>query len=53
MPHGIEDIVKLVKQKVNFEKRFRNQKKIKYLFKLKEEDAPLYIKCRFNRLEKK
>ena len=43
--------MKLVRLKKNFEKRFRKPKKHELnLFKFNEEDAPLYIKCKFNRV---
>jgi hypothetical protein len=50
VPHGVQDIVDLVRLKSNFQKCFRRGKKVKYLFKFDDQAVPLYIKSRFNRL---
>jgi hypothetical protein len=51
VPHAIDDIVKLVRQKVAFQRRFRKEnKKIKCLFQFNADAVPLYVKSRFNRV---
>ena len=49
-PHGVRDIVNLVRLKVNFQKRFRKDKKSIQLFDFDDKDVPLYIKSRFKRI---